>query len=206
MKRRNASISEPGSGLPESWEIGIATRLVKDAQLKWDCLRNQEEGDLVQEVLEHWYRKKHKYDPKRGASLKTFMAAVVRNKIGGIVEFRMAQKRKDEAYTVSLDEPVGDNDESRTLAEETTEDGAPKPLHDYASGLDRGLDVSKALQKLTGRQQRICSLLSEKNVTMTEVAQVLGIHRSTLYEELARIRGLFKREGLRVYLRNNPTL
>ncbi|MFH1312596.1 MAG: sigma factor [Candidatus Eisenbacteria bacterium] len=128
MKRTNASFSEEGSGPPKSWEIGIATRLVKDAQLKWDCLRHDGEDDLVQDILEHWYRKKHRFDPKRGASLKTFMATVVHHKLGDIVDLRMAKKRKDEAYTVSLDEPVGDDDESRTLGEETTEDGAPEPL------------------------------------------------------------------------------
>jgi RNA polymerase sigma-70 factor (ECF subfamily) len=205
MKATNASSSQ-GSGKPgDSWEVAIATRLVKKAQLEWDCLRSMDRDDLVQECLCHWYRNKHKYNPKRGASLRTFMARVVENKIKDIVDYIMAKKRKDEIDAHSLDHRVGEDQGSRTLGEETSEGEPREPAYDHASDIDRRLDVSQALEALTNRQKEICDLITDDELTMSDIAEKMGIHRSTLYDEMERIKRLFEREGLDVYLRKPPT-
>jgi len=193
-------------GSRENWEVAVATKLVKSAQVVWECLQDEDPNDLVQDCLVHWYRNKGKYDPSRGASQKTYMARVIQNKIQDLVDHRMAKKRNIGNHATSLDQPLGDDDGSRTLMEEMTEDGAPESSRDYASDIDRRLDLKRALQKLTDRQRQICNLITDDDLSMVGIADRLGLHRSTLYDEIARIKNLFAKEGLGIYLKKSPTL
>lgn len=57
------------------------------------------------------------------------------------------------------------------------------------------------LQKLTPKQKELCLLLGEKGLTVKEASEYLKTPRSTIYDELKRIRTIFMKEGLEDYLK-----
>ena len=74
-------------GLFESWELGVAKRVINDYRREHRNLAREGFDDLLQECLIHWLDVRDQYDPSRGASKKTYMADIVAyNKI--IVEIK----------------------------------------------------------------------------------------------------------------------
>ena len=124
------------------------------------------------------------------------MARIVRNKLTDLIRERETEKRKIAHLAISLDSPLKD-DES-----------APTPMSriDAAEASDRLLDVelkidlSKALQSLNPRQRKLCRLLKEDGLTIKEASEYLKIPRSTIYDELKRIRRIFMKGRLADYL------
>jgi len=184
----------------EPWEIAVAKTLVDQFRKKHRCLRKDDFDDQLQEVLTHWLSNRDRYDAARQASRKTFMGRVLRNKLTDLVRERESDKRKVDYCAVSLDEPLADEEDSSTLGdtidESTVEGGSPDPFF----RVDLRIDLSKALQKLTPYQKRLCRLLAEKGLTVKEASEYLETPRSTIYDELERIRKIFEREGLAEYL------
>ncbi len=64
------------------------------------------------------------------------------------------------------------------------------------------LDVSRAMRDLSPRQKMICRLLAVGH-TRTEIAEILGISRTMVSEEIASVRRVFKRYHLDVYVSNS---
>ena len=84
---------------------------------------------------------------------------------------------------------------------------------DYSEGLavdDENFDAAlksdmsdvllKALEKLSRRQQELCHLIRKEGLSMREVSKKLNIPRGTLFDEILRIREVFRNEGLKDYL------
>ncbi len=188
-------------GLFQDWEIAVAKKLVNEFQGKWRCLEREDFDDLLQECLIHWFFAKDDYDSTREASQKTFMGRIIRNKLTDLVRERESDKRKIAHLTVSLDEPLGDDEDSPALIdkidEQTISDTAPNPFLE----IQLKIDLSKALQKLTPTQKELCFLLGEKGLTVKEASDYLKTPRSTIYDELKRIRTIFMKEGLEDYLK-----
>jgi len=188
-------------GLFQDWEIAVAKKLVNEFQGKWRCLEREDFDDLLQECLIHWFFAKDDYDSTREASQKTFMGRIIRNKLTDLVRERESDKRKIAHLTVSLDEPLGDDEDSPALIdkidEQTISDTAPNPFLE----IQLKIDLSKALQKLTPTQKELCFLLGEKGLTVKEASEYLKTPRSTIYDELKRIRTIFMKEGLEDYLK-----
>ena len=185
-------------GLFQDWEVAVAYKLVKEFQRQWTCLAREEVDDLLQECLSHWVFVKAQYDPKREASLKTFMGRIIRNKLTDPVRERESDKRKLNHLAISLDAPLTDEVEAPTLLDK---------LDDLAGG-DRSsvaiqitIDINTALKKLTARQQTLCRLLGEQGMTIQEASTALGIPRGTLYDELKCIKARFIKMGLDDYLK-----
>ena len=65
---------------------------------------------------------------------------------------------------------------------------------------DINLILLKVLEKLSHRQQELCRLLQEEGLNMTQVSEKLNIPRGTLFDEILRIREIFRNEGLKDYL------
>ncbi len=185
----------------QDWEIAVAKKLVNEFQGKWRCLEREDFDDLLQECLIHWFFAKDDYDSTREASQKTFMGRIIRNKLTDLVRERESDKRKIAHLTVSLDEPLGDDEDSPALIdkidEQTISDTAPNPFLE----IQLKIDLSKALQKLTPTQKELCFLLGEKGLTVKEASDYLKTPRSTIYDELKRIRTIFMKEGLEDYLK-----
>jgi len=187
-------------GLFQDWEIALAKKVVHEFQGKWRGLAREDFDDLLQESLTHWYFARDDYDPTRAASFKTFMARVIRNKLTDLVRERGSDKRKIAHLTISLDEPLGDDEDSPALIDkidaQTISDGASNPF----LGTHLKIDLSRASEKLTPQQRQLCCLLGEKGLTVKEASEYLKTPRSTLYDELKRIRTIFRKEGLEEYL------
>jgi len=183
------------------WEIAVAKKLINEFQGKRTCLNREDFDDLLQECLTHWFFAKDDYDPTREASQKTFMGRIIRNKLTDLVRERESDKRKIAHLTVSLDEPLGEDEDSPTLIdkidEQTISDASPNPFLE----IHLRIDLSKALQKLTPQQKELCRLLGEKELTVKEASERLKTPRSTIYDELKRIRMIFRKEGLEDYLK-----
>ncbi|MFA5104833.1 MAG: hypothetical protein WC527_06620 [Candidatus Margulisiibacteriota bacterium] len=111
-------------GLFEGWEIAVAKRLIDEYRKAWSCLQREGFDDLLQECLVHWLDVRDGYDPGQDASKQTFMAKVIRNKLGNILEKATAEKRKTIYESVSLDKPLNDDDEF------TLKDKIPDPKSD----------------------------------------------------------------------------
>lgn len=194
-------MSQNYRGLFQDWEIAVAKKVVNEFQEKWACLEREGFDDLLQECLTHWFFVKDEYDPTRGASQKTFMGRIIRNKLTDLVREREADKRKIAHLTVSLDEPLGNDEDSPTLLAKIGEGGLLGTSPDPFLEIHCKIDLSKALQKLTTKQKRLCRLLGEEGLTVKEASEYLKAPRSTIYDELKRIRTIFMKEGLEDYLK-----
>ncbi len=188
-------------GLFQDWEVAVVCKLVKEFQRQWTCLAREEFDDLLQECLSHWVVVKAQFDPKREASIKTFMGRIIRNKLTDLVRERESDKRKLGHLAISLDAPLTDEAEAPTLLDKLDEH-ACGDLPDLSFlGIQIKIDMATALKKLTARQQTLCQLLGEQGMTIQEASTALGISRSTLYDELKCIKALFIKTGLDDYLK-----
>ncbi len=184
-------------GLFESWEIAVAKRVINGYRKEHKYLEREGLDDLLQECLIHWLEVRCRYDPKRGASKKTYMAEVVRNMLSKLAEKATADKRKAIYESVSLDEPFNDDEDTPALKDKIAE--SDDVLPQIKSELK--IELSEAFQKLTPQQQELCKLLGEEGLTISEACRRLDKHRMIVYRELARIRELFEKEGLKDYLK-----
>lgn len=185
----------------QQWEIAVAKKLVGEFRRRSRILEREEFDDLLQECLTHWIEVRGKLAADPGGPPIAYMARVVRNKLTDMLREHAATKRGGDLDTVSLDAAVSDSDDAPTLAdvlEGTTTDGVTDA--DAASRNDARIDIAKALQRLTPRQRRLCTLLGEEGLTIKEAAARLRIPRGTLYEEIKRIRKVFAEHGLGDYL------
>lgn len=183
-------------GLFESWELAVAKRLVSDYRKEWKCLEREGFDDLLQECLMHWLDVRDGYDAGRDASKQTFMAKVIKNKLSNIVEKATAEKRRTIYESVSLDESLNDDENAPTLKDKIpdTKDTSPH------TNIELKIGLSKAYQKLTPQQKKLCELLGEEGLSVTEASKEMKKHRRHLYREIARIREVFEKEGLKDYL------
>ncbi|MHB8473225.1 MAG: sigma-70 family RNA polymerase sigma factor [Gammaproteobacteria bacterium] len=179
----------------------MAYKLVKEFQRQWTCLVREEVDDLLQECLSHWVFVKAQYDPKREASLKTFMGRIIRNKLTDLVRERESDKRKLAHLSVSLDAPLTGDVDAPTLMDTLDARAGADPPHQELNGLQLKIDIATALKTLTARQQTLCHLLGEQGMTIQDASAALGISRSTLYDELKFIKALFIKFGLDGYLK-----
>jgi len=198
MKRRIVSTNY--QGLFQSWEIAIVKKLVKEFRDRYLCLKMEEPNDLYQECFTHWFFKRGQYDRTAGASRQTFVAKVVRRRLIDLVRERESDKRKASYIADSLDEPIGNEEDSPTLADMIDESAVAGGSSDPFFRVDLGIDLSRVLKRLTPRQRRIWQLRKE-GFTVTEASRLLKTSRSTLHDELKRIGKLFEKEGLKEYLK-----
>lgn len=178
------------------WEIAVAKKLVNGFRERWPCLQQEDFEDLLQECLTHWFFVKDVHDPAREASAQTFMGRVVRNKLTDLVRERQADKRKMTHLAASLDESLG-NDEDSSPLQDTVADRHQSPVLQ----IELKIDLSTVNQKLNPKQRKLCHLLGEDGLNIKEASECLKAPRSTIYDELKRIRNIFMKEELEDYLK-----
>ena len=109
-----------------------------------------------------------------------------------------SDKRKVSIDSVSLDEPLSEDEDSPSYLDQLSEDES------YVSNLhitaQLKIDISRTIQKLTPQQQELCRLLGEEGLSITEASELLKTPRSTLYEDINRIKAIFQQENLHEYL------
>lgn len=179
-------------GLFENWEIGVATKVVREFKAQWKCLQWVDEEDLLQECLSHWIFSKDKFDPEAGAKRNTFMARVVSHKLMDIVRKQSSDKRKVAHHSSSIDQPLNNDDKnSSSLLDVLASDV------DFESQIELRFALERALSLLTSPQKELCELLQEGHVRIEDLATAMGVERTTIYREIRRIRKIFEDEGLK---------
>jgi RNA polymerase sigma-70 factor (ECF subfamily) len=150
----------------------------------------------MQECLVHWFFMKDQYRPESGASERTFLNRITRNKIADLIKFKRRNKRKVFYLSESLDameETHSVNAKEKALMDEEqviskiTEESLPEVL-------------AKVTTNLSFRQKQICRYLSE-GMNQKQVGEKMNMPKSTLQDEMKRIREVFKRAGLEEFLR-----
>ena len=186
-------------GLFQAWEVAIATKLVREFHATSQALQSDESDDLLQEVLLHWYHARASHDPQGKASIRTYMARVVRNKLIDLVR----ERKSDKQIANSLAVPLASSHDEEPGHDEGTEGDLPESgdaQEQQAAEQSLNLDLARALAHLTPRQRDLCRLLLDEDLTMVEASRRLGVPRGTLYEELKHIRAIFAKLGLDAYL------
>jgi len=176
------------------WEQAIAKKLISEFKRQWACLKSQEFDDLLQECLSHWLQVRNKFDPAKKASIKTYMAKVIRNQLLYKVRTLSAEKRKIDQVSISLDEPISGEEGARSLAEEIP-DTSPSAV-DMILENERKEQVEKAIGKLSPQQQEICQLM-EQGLSRRKICKVLNKDKRFINKQIERIQRLFRNEGLK---------
>lgn len=145
----------------------------------------------------HWFFIKDQYRPESGASERTFLNRITRNKIADLIRRREANVRKVSYVSESLD-AMGEDEESISAKEKIlmVEEQTVQKI----SAADLPDAVARATAGLSFRQKQICRYLSE-GMSQVKVGEIMKIPRATLQDEIRRIRESFLKEGLEEYIR-----
>lgn len=161
--------------------------------------------DIKQDLRLHLYRRDGKFDPSRG-QYDTFADRVLANRIATLAA--PTERLRAERAWIDFDSPAeghGD-DEMLPLAETLPDSAMPHAAvtrtTDEAFGLVR--DVQRLLAGLTPTCRALALALID--MSPTEAAEALGIHRSTVYARLATIRTAAEALDLAAYLGTAPTV
>ncbi len=153
--------------------------------------------DLLQESLTHWFFVKDQFDPAREVTLKTFMKRVVKNKLLNILEKKSAKKRQTNLKSVSLNALLEEG-ETETMEKFIGVEGNARRT---VTNSELSSALQKAFYKMSSRQKDLCRLLGEEGLTVSEASRRMSVPRSTLQEEIKRIREVFRKDGLENYLK-----
>ncbi len=171
--------------------------MIKDAQREYAFLKNESFDDLMQECLIYWFFAKDQYRPEAGASRRTFLNRITRNKLADMARFEGRNKRRVFSISESLDamdsdeELIGKKERILMVEEQTISKITAADLPDA---------MARATAGLSFRQKQLCRYLSE-GMSLVKAGEKMGIPRTTLQEEVKRIREAFRKEGLEEYLR-----
>lgn len=170
--------------------------LVRSAQRDYLCLKCEGFEDLLQECLIHWFFMKDQYRPEEGASERTFLNRVTRNKLADLMRIKGANKRKVFYMSESLD-AIDENGESSGAKEKILM--VDEQVVQKITAADLPAAMTRVTDKLSFRQKQLCRFLME-GVSIKGAGEKMNIPRTTLNEEVKRIRVIFQNEGLEEYL------
>jgi RNA polymerase sigma factor (sigma-70 family) len=186
----------------QAWEIGIVKRLVAERARHLDAPFAEDYDDLLQECLLQWVSVRQRWSVEAVADRKRLLTNVVRNRLNDLARQATAGKRFGGQVCLSLDAPLGDGEDADTLGETLTAEDCDLPaLGERFESVEWRLDLVRALAELSPWQQRICELIAQGDLSMHEIAERLGIPRSTVYYHLQVIREQLAVFGLADYLR-----
>jgi len=124
------------------------------------------------------------------------MRRVFENKILDLLEERMSVKRKVMFQSISLDELIDGLDEDAYPNELLFDDQS----FEEVLRSDIGRVLKRVMERLSRRQREMCRLIEEEGLNMNQVSKKMNIPRGTLFDEVLRIREVFRNEGLTDYL------
>lgn len=185
----------------ESWELDVAAQVVYLflASRPFFGSPTVSPEDLVQDCLLHWLRQRHRYRLNRGASLQTYMRRVLERFLLDLERKSKAQKRGSGTQPLSLDFTAPEEDEDANLADLIADaDSAVQP-EERLLHRERSQRIRRAVLRLSQRQQLLAAGLAEGK-SISEMSQLLGVHRDTLYADLRRIKAIFQDDGLAEFL------
>lgn len=180
-------------GLFYDWETAVAKKVVGDYRKQWPCLRKFDLDFLLSGCMAHWYGRRETYREGKGASPKTYMSRVLKHHLMDIIRKELAEKRKTDYLSISLDQPLDPDEPDITLLDKIA--GELRDDRDNALSID----LQRALEKLTPLQRELCLLLSQ-SIPKSDIATHLCRSRDTVYAEIKRIKEIFRNDGLQEYL------
>lgn len=124
------------------------------------------------------------------------MSKVIQNKIWDIIKEKRRQKRLMTYRTVSLDALLEYDDDDECGGHVASDGEGFKE----AFKSDVGDVLKKTLSGLSRRQREICRLFRDEGLSIREAGEKLNIPKTTVFEEVLRIREVFREEGLTDYL------
>ena len=181
-------------GLFEDWEIRITLYLVRKFKGSFDAFRKDDEADLVQECLVHWLFVKGGYSCPE-SELEKILFIVIRNKLINLLEKSEANLRKIGSKSIPFEELFDqDSKFSNTLTSENAD------ALDELTRLELPTELMRVVDGLSLKQKQLCKLLGEAGLNIYQISKHLNLPRTTIYDEISRIREIFKKEGLQEYL------
>ncbi len=183
------------------WEWDTVQASVRAFVRAHGPFRWQSEEDLQQEALQHWWRRRERYNPARRASERTFMKRVIKNLLRDLWRKEQAKKHALDREAGSLDvSPAGeDGAPLHAFIADPSERARPEPAAEQEETAER---IRRARSRLNARQRQLVDGLEEGR-TITEMSRRTGRSRPALYDDRRRIQAIFREEGLR---REGPTL
>lgn len=174
----------------------VARRLVNKSGLI-----NDDVPDIKQDMWLDLLERLPRYRPDRG-HYRAFVSRVVKNKAASILEARATAKRGNGRPCVSLDQDIEDEDGEGTSHHESIslDDYLRRTRGTIRSGeerLDLSIDLRRLVDRLPAHHRVVCLLLIDRDVT--DIANVVGVPRSTLRDAIKRLRRLGEESGLKDY-------
>jgi hypothetical protein len=152
--------------------------------------------DLVWMLVEHWWRHGDAFNSDGAASRDTYMRKMFRNKLLELRAGTTAAKRGQGLAPLSIDERV-DSESDTTLAETVIDVGVDVEAMAANNELWRALtDLRPYLAK--EEWELLEALWPDPRIR--PASRTLGVHHTTGYAGLARIRAVAEERGLRQYL------
>lgn len=159
--------------------------------------------DIEQELRLDLIRRAQNFDPAK-SSFDTFADRIVANRVATLASATAAMRA--ERAMLCIDAPVGDDDGGLTLSDVLPEAAALDPVDEFSLAHSPGLrgDVGRLLAALCPATRQVAMAVSQ--LSISEAARALGVHRSTIYERLGRIRVIATEMGLDGYFEAAPTV
>lgn len=177
-----------------------ATRLARSG-----AVPGMDAEDIEQDLRLDLIRRMPRFDATR-ASFETFADRLVGHRIASLAT-TTAAKRADRSMT-SLEAPIAPDGEDGdlTLADVTPEDAALYAADGLQTTSGPGLrsDVKRLLHALSPSCRAVA--ISLGNMTASEAALALDLHRSSIYARIASIRTVATELGLQEYFGTTPTV
>ncbi len=158
--------------------------------------------DLKQDLLLQIYLKRETRAGwiEKTASAKTVMSRILDNRVRDIIDASHTDTRKVHLFADSLQTPAlarDEDDRGQTIDEESIFQRMERSS--VPEDRDLRLDIQNAFRDLNAIQRRVCDLLSEGQ-SISEISRALHIKRTTLNREIGRLRKIFYKRGLKVYI------
>ena len=163
----------------------------------------EEREELERELAIHLVCALPQFDPQR-AQLRTFVTRVVDHKATDWIRTRKAVKRGGgETRHVPLDEPMGERTDNPTNPSESLDEEHYLRVTGRLAMpgemiRDLSIDLERALAELPPRLAALARELMSGNVS--EASRRMGKPRSTINDDVRRLRTFLEDRGLRDYL------
>jgi RNA polymerase sigma factor (sigma-70 family) len=185
-------------------EMSFASRLIKKVAQRMvgkASLLGDDVPDLQQDLWLHLLEHLGHYRADRGHP-RAFITRVVKNKAASILAARAAAKRGGDLQFVSLDEEFEDEDGEVTERHETisVDDYLRRTRGTIRSEEERrnlAIDMRRMADRQPSHCLAVCMLLIDRDEC--DVANVVGLPRSTLRDLIKRLRASCAKTGLRKY-------
>jgi len=137
------------------------------------------------------------FDPRR-AGRRTFISRIIENHAHTLTQARYAAKRDPRREAGSLDCQIDphdlESDSHRDYVDEDTYYAGLRGSTPVEAKHDLEISLSVAMNQMPQPLRQVCKLMYE-GYTMTDIAQILNIHRSTVDDRKAEIRRRLRAAG-----------